>query len=259
MFNKDVTAYTLGYTFLTPIWGPSTQIRIFNFWNYLLFLHQRRFKTVTKTARSLRTGKGIVSSVVATTYESINRMRSTAKCINPRLSSTLFRVCNGYLFIYFLHSCLNLYELSANSLVINMFLLYCSFPVPLVTCSASIYWKYNILLNQWRQCFNYVPIQLSRLRSHCRTWVIIRFKLCSEYAQRVKIIWKRLIGVHICMLDGAWDWAWDYILLTCCVGKRCLLCAGSTDPPKPSGWYRKYMWNRTIEEMSANRKTLTSL
>ena len=131
MFNKDVTAYTLGYTFLTPIWGPSTQIRIFNFWNYLLFLHQRRFKTVTKTARSLRTGKGIVSSVVATTYESINRMRSTAKCINPRLSSTLFRVCNGYLFIYFLHSCLNLYELSANSLVINMFLLYCSFPVPL--------------------------------------------------------------------------------------------------------------------------------
>ena len=31
MFNKDVTAYTytLGYTFLTPIWGPSAQIRFF--------------------------------------------------------------------------------------------------------------------------------------------------------------------------------------------------------------------------------------
>ena len=29
MFNKDVTAYTLGYTFLTPIWRPSTQIRFF--------------------------------------------------------------------------------------------------------------------------------------------------------------------------------------------------------------------------------------
>ena len=31
------------------------------------------------------------------------------------------------------------------------------------------------------------------------------------------------------------------------VGKRSLWCAGFTDPPKPSGWYRKYIENRTIE------------
>ena len=43
------------------------------------------------------------------------------------------------------------------------------------------------------------------------------------------------------------------------VGKRSLWCAGFTDPPKPSGWYRKYIGNRTIEETSANQKTLTSL
>ena len=36
---------------------------------------------------------------------------------------------------------------------------------------------------------------------------------------------------------------------------------GFTDPPKPSGWYRKYIYigNRTIEETSANQKILTSL
>ena len=43
------------------------------------------------------------------------------------------------------------------------------------------------------------------------------------------------------------------------VGKRSLWCAGFTDPPKPSGWYRKYIGNRTIEETSANQKILTSL
>ena len=43
------------------------------------------------------------------------------------------------------------------------------------------------------------------------------------------------------------------------VGKRSLWCAGFTDPPKPSGWYRKYIGNRTIEDTSANQKILTSL
>ena len=43
------------------------------------------------------------------------------------------------------------------------------------------------------------------------------------------------------------------------VGKRSLWCAGFTDPPKPSGWYRKYIGNRTIEETSANQEILTSL
>ena len=40
MFNKDVTAYTLGYTFLTPIWGPSSQIRFFKFLKPSTILHQ---------------------------------------------------------------------------------------------------------------------------------------------------------------------------------------------------------------------------
>ena len=48
------------------------------------------------------------------------------------------------------------------------------------------------------------------------------------------------------------------MLLSRGVGKRSFLCA-DTDPPKPSGWYRKYIGNRTIEEMSANQKMLTSL
>ena len=43
------------------------------------------------------------------------------------------------------------------------------------------------------------------------------------------------------------------------VGKRSLWCAGFTDPPKPSGWYRKYIGNRTIEETSANQEIMTSL
>ena len=42
------------------------------------------------------------------------------------------------------------------------------------------------------------------------------------------------------------------------VGKRMLWCAGFTDPPKPSGWYRKYIGNRTIEETSANQKILNT-
>ena len=43
------------------------------------------------------------------------------------------------------------------------------------------------------------------------------------------------------------------------VGKRSLWCPGFTDPPKPSGWYRKYIGNRIIEETSANQKIMTSL
>ena len=43
------------------------------------------------------------------------------------------------------------------------------------------------------------------------------------------------------------------------VGKRSLWCTGFTDPPKPSGWYRKYIGNRTIEETSANQKILTAI
>ena len=42
------------------------------------------------------------------------------------------------------------------------------------------------------------------------------------------------------------------------VGKRSLWCAGFTDPPKPSGWYRKNIGNRTIEETSANQKILNT-
>ena len=42
------------------------------------------------------------------------------------------------------------------------------------------------------------------------------------------------------------------------VGKRSLWCASFTDPPKPSGWYRKYIGNRTIEETSANQKILNT-
>ena len=42
------------------------------------------------------------------------------------------------------------------------------------------------------------------------------------------------------------------------VVKRSLWCTGFTDPPKPSGWYRKYIGNRTIEETSANQKILNT-
>ena len=145
---------------------------------------------------------------------------------------------------------------SRNQYVSFLLFLSCSTSV---TCSASIYWKYNILLNQWRLCFNYVYLFNIPDWDPTVTWVIIRFKSCSGYGQRVNMIWKRLIGVQIYILDGAYDWAWDSILLSCLVGKRCLLCAGFTDPPKPSGWYRKYIGNRTIEGMSANQKILTSL
>ena len=43
------------------------------------------------------------------------------------------------------------------------------------------------------------------------------------------------------------------------VGKRSLWCTGFTDPPKPSGWCRKYIGNGTIEEASANQNILTTL
>ena len=42
------------------------------------------------------------------------------------------------------------------------------------------------------------------------------------------------------------------------VGKRSLWCAGFTDPPKPSGWYRKYIGKRTIEGSSAYQKILNT-
>ena len=131
-----------------------------------------------------------------------------------------------------------------------MFLFYCSFPVPLQWPAQRPFIE-NIIFC-WINGDGDLIMYLFNIPDWdpTVTWVIIRCKPCSGYAQRVKMI---------CMLDGASDWAWHYILLSCRVGKRCLLCAGFTDPPKPSGWYRKYIGNRTIEEMSANRKILTSL
>ena len=131
-----------------------------------------------------------------------------------------------------------------------MFLFYCSFPVPLQWPAQRPFIENKIFC--WINGDDALIMYLFNIPDWdpTMTWVTIRCQPCSGYAQRVKMI---------CMLDGDSDWAWDYILLSCRVGKRCLLCAGFTDPPKPSGWYRKYIGNRTIEEMSANRKILTSL
>ena len=107
-----------------------------------------------------------------------------------------------------------------------MFLFYCSFPVPLQWPAQRPFieniifcWIKRSILgilgfsppfrlslapticpwvseDQWRRCFpDWNPTV---------TWVIIRCKPCSGYAQRFTMI---------CMLDGAWDWARDYILL----------------------------------------------
>ena len=140
-----------------------------------------------------------------------------------------------------------------------MFLFYCSFPVPLQWPAQRPFIE-NIIFC-WINGDGALIMYLFNIPDWdpTVTWVIIRFKSCSGYGQRVNMIWKRLIGVQIYILDGAYDWAWDSSLLSCRVGKRCLLCAGFTDPPKPSGWYRKYIGNRTIEGMSANQKILTSL
>ena len=131
-----------------------------------------------------------------------------------------------------------------------MFLFYCSFPVPLQWPAQRPFIENIIFCWINGDCALIMYLFNIPDWDPTVTWVIIRCQPCSGYAQRVKMI---------CMLDGDSDWAWDYILLSCRVGKRCLLSAGFTDPPKPSGWYRKYIGNRTIEEMSANRKILTSL
>ena len=67
-------------------------------------------------------------------------------------------------------------------------------------------------------------------------------------------------GVTLEKFHG-WEWgrsSWKYLIWKR-INLRSLWCTGFTDPPKPSGWYRKYIGNRTIEETSANQKILTSL
>ena len=113
---------------------------------------------------------------------SINRMRSTAKCLNPRLSSTRMSWVFFRSFSSFLSSPVWIigYQ-SRNQYVSFLLFLSCSTSV---TFSASFYWKYNILLfcYQWRQCFNYL--------FNFPDWD-------PTVTWRVEMIRKRLIGVHI--------------------------------------------------------------
>ena len=62
-----------------------------------------------------------------------------------------------------------------------------------VTYMVSIYWKYNILLKQWRRCFSF-HVQCTYSTSLTETPLLIRCKPCSGCAQRCKLTWKRLIG-----------------------------------------------------------------
>ena len=62
----------------------------------------------------------------------------------------------------------------------------------LVTYMVSIYWKYNILLKQWRRCFNF-HAQCTYSTSLTETPLLIRCKPCSACAQRCKLTWKHLI------------------------------------------------------------------
>ena len=62
-----------------------------------------------------------------------------------------------------------------------------------VTYMAFIYWKYNILLKQWRRCFNF-HVQCTYWTSLTETPLLIRCRPFSACAQRCKLTWKRLIG-----------------------------------------------------------------
>ena len=62
-----------------------------------------------------------------------------------------------------------------------------------VSYMVSIYWKYNILLKQWRRCFSF-HVQCTYSTSLTETPLLIRCKPCSGCAQRCKLTWKRLIG-----------------------------------------------------------------
>ena len=115
-----------------------------------------------------------------------------------------------------------------------------------VTYMVSIYWKYNILLKQWRRCFTF-HVQCTYWTCLTETTLLIRCKPCSVSLDMHNYVsWCLRISMRL-----------YFAILG--VGKRSLWCAGFTDPPKPSGWYRKYIGNRTIEETSANQKILTSL
>ena len=62
-----------------------------------------------------------------------------------------------------------------------------------VTYTAFICWIYNILLKQWRRCFNF-HVQCTYWTCLTETTLLIRCKPCSACAQRCKLIWRRLIG-----------------------------------------------------------------
>ena len=108
---------------------------------------------------------------------STNRMQSTVKCINPRLSSSLFRV---YLFIYLLH----LYELQATVPVPLQWPAQRPFVENIIFCwilrdSALIMYLFNF--SDWDPTV---------------AWVIIR---CKPYGQRVEynLCWpNRLIETY---------------------------------------------------------------
>ena len=69
-----------------------------------------------------------------------------------------------------------------------------------VTYMVSIYWTYNILLKQWRRCFDF-HVQCTYWTSLTETPLLIRFKPCSGCAQICKLTWKRLIGyAQLCYL-----------------------------------------------------------
>ena len=126
-----------------------------------------------------------------------------------------------------------------------------------VTYMVSIYWKYNILLKQWRRLFNF-HVQCTYSTSLTETPLFIR---CEPNVAHVN---KDVNWLESASLDMHNYVSWClrismrlyFAILG--VGKRSLWCAGFTDPPKPSGWYRKYIGNRTIEETSANQKILNT-
>ena len=62
-----------------------------------------------------------------------------------------------------------------------------------VTYMVSIYWKYNILLKQWRRCFTF-HVQCTYWTCLTETTLLIRCKPCSACTQRCKLTWKCLIG-----------------------------------------------------------------
>ena len=111
-------------------------------------------------------------------------------------------------FFVLVFTCKNIGHQSPDQSVSILLFVSCSTSV---TCSASIYWKYNILLKQWRRCFTFMYLFNGLDWDPTATWVNqmqTMWRMCKD----VKWIKSASLNMH------------NYYLLSWGVSKKTLLC-----------------------------------